>query len=383
MPVASPEIPRARPAPDPRPGPSTRPLRIVRYYPRAIVGDGGITRSVWHHSLELAGEGAEIVIAYADGSPPATPAGVRLVPVRHAGRPWPVPLGLEEVLEGADVLVLHSAWALHNVRAAAVARRMGVPYLLEPRGAYDPCIVGRKRWRKLAWWLVMERRLVHGARGIHVFFESERPHLDALGYRGGIVVAPNGVEIHDEFRWDGGSGGYVLWYGRFDPEHKGIDLLLGAIHRLDPAERPPVRLHGPDSRAGGKARIRALVADLELEPWVTVGEPVHGDEKYGLLARAAGFAYPSRWEGFGNAAAEAASVGVPLLVTPYPLGHYLAERGAAVLAAADPDALADGMRRLLAPEARGIGDRAARLVRDEFTWSQVARSWLAQVRSLL
>jgi glycosyltransferase involved in cell wall biosynthesis len=355
----------------------------VRYYPRAVVGDGGITRSVWHHSVELAGRGAEIVIVYDEGGAPATPEGVRVVPMRHAGWPWRVPVGMEDVLDGADALVLHSAWVLHNVRAGAVARRRGVPYVLEPRGAYDPRIVARKRWRKRAWWLAWERRLVEGARAIHLFFETEREHLDALGYRGDVIVAPNGVEIHDEFRWDGGSGGYLLWYGRFDPEHKGIDLLLRALHRLPPAERLPLRLHGPESRAGGKEEMRRLVADLGLEPWVIVGEPVFGDVKYGLLARAVGFVYPSRWEGFGNAAAEAASVGVPVLATPYPLGRYLAERDAAFLSPTEPAALAEGLRALAGPAAAAVGERAARLVREEFTWARVTRSWLDQLKALL
>ncbi|MBW3660104.1 MAG: glycosyltransferase [Gemmatimonadetes bacterium] len=189
-------------APDPGSG-----IRIVRYYPRAVVGDGGITRSVWHHSLELAGTDARIRIAFDEGSAPATPEGVELVPVRHTGWPWKVPLGLREVLEDADVLVLHSAWVLHNVRAGTSARRAGVPYLLEPRGAYDPRILDRKRALKRAWWWVWERRLVMEARAVHVFFEDEIDHLRALGYRGDVVAVPNGVELHDEYRWDGGSGG--------------------------------------------------------------------------------------------------------------------------------------------------------------------------------
>lgn len=375
--------PGSEPAIRPCPAPKGRRARIVRYYPRAVVGDGGITRSVWHHSVQLAGDEAEIVIAYDEGAAPATPGRVRLAPVRHAGWPWKVPVGLETVLREADLLVLHSAWVLHNIRAGAVARGLGVPYLLEPRGAYDPSILARKRALKRAWWSLWERRLVRRARAIHVFFESQRKHLTALGYRGDFVVAPNGVEPPEGVRWDGGSGGYVLWYGRFDPEHKGIDLLIRALHHLSPGRRPQLRLHGPDSRRGGKREMRALVVRLGLDPWVTVGEPVYGAVKHDLLARAAGFVYPSRWEAFGNAAAEAASIGVPVLATPYPLGRQLAARGAAFLAEPTPAALAEGLRALYGPEASGVGARAAEVVREEYAWERVARSWLAQVEALL
>lgn len=357
-------------------------MRIVRYYPRAVVGDGGITSSVWHSSHALAGAGADVVVAFDEGAAPQSPDGIVWWPVRHTGWPWAVPRGLDDLFDGADVLVLHSAWCYHNLRAGRVARGLRIPYVLEPRGAYDPAIVSRRRWEKRVWWALWERRLVMNAAGIHVFFDSEREHLARLGWNGPVVVAPNGVQVPEDVRWDGGSGGYILWYGRFDPEHKGIDLLLEAMKRIPSAERLPLRLHGPDSRAHKKDEIRRMVHALGLHRWVTVGDPIHGREKHEILSRAVGFVYPSRWEAFGNAAAEAAAVGVPTVVTTYPLGRCLAERGAAILAQPDPASLAEALRRLTRPEAAEIGRRASEVVAQEFSWEGVTRRWLEQVASL-
>jgi glycosyltransferase involved in cell wall biosynthesis len=364
----------------------TRPVRVVRYYPRALAGDGGMTNAVRCWSEGTAAAGADVTLMYAGGQTP--PLGryqgqVRWIPVRHVGwRKTVVPVGLARMLRGADVLVLHSAWTLHNVWAALVARRLRVPYILEPRGAYDPHIVHRRRALKWLWWLTAERNLVKHARAIHLFFEPERPHLRALGYVGDVVIAPNGVETPDGIVWDGGSGGYVLWLGRFDPEHKGIDLVLQSMHLLSRQERPRILLHGPDSK-GGKNKVRRMVADFALEPWVTVGNSVHGQAKFDLLAHARGFVYPSRWEGFGNSVAEAAAVGVPTVVTPYPFGVYLGSRDAAITVEATPQGLADGLRSLSSPRAPEIGRQAAQIMREEFTWEGVTRSWLAQVEALL
>jgi glycosyltransferase involved in cell wall biosynthesis len=357
-------------------------VRILRYYPRAVVGDGGITSSVWNSSRELAAAGAQVVVAFDEGESPGSPAGVVFQRVEHRGR-WHIPVDLEALLRESDALVLHSGWAFHNVRAGKVARKLGVPYVLEPRGAYDPGIVRRRRLVKKAWWWLWERRLVREALAIHLFFDSERPHLRELGYDGPVIVAPNGVDVPEEVAWDGGSGGYVLWYGRFDPEHKGIDLLLRALALLPAGERPELRLHGPDARAHGKPIVRRLVAELGLEDRVTIGDPVHGDAKWELLSRARAFAYPSRWEAFGNAVAEAGAAGVPTLVTPYPLGRYLAERGAAIVAEATPEALAEGLARVLGPDAAAAAQCARAIVREEFVWERVARSWLAQLEALL
>jgi glycosyltransferase involved in cell wall biosynthesis len=342
-----------------------------------------MTSAVKKWSQGFVANGAQAVIAYDEGVEPPAGSEVEWLPVRHAGRPrMKLPVGLDEVLAGADVLVLHSGWTLHNLRAAASARRMGVPYILEPRGAYDPNIVRRKRWLKKAWWLVWERRLVHDALAIHVFFEAERSHLAELGYRGPVIVASNGVDSPQGPAWDGGSGGYVLWLGRFDPEHKGLDLLLRAMRVVPPSERPHLRLHGPDWRAR-KARVSAMVAELGLQEWVTVAEPVYGDDKRALLRAASAFVYPSRWDACPNSTLEAVSLGVPTLVTPYPLGRFFAAHGGALLSQLDPAGLADGLRRLGDPDTHQVGARGAEIVRTELPWNTVARTWLDQVEAIL
>jgi glycosyltransferase involved in cell wall biosynthesis len=358
-------------------------MRVVHYYPRALVGDGGITNAVRKLSQGMVNAGAEVVVAHDAGVAPPERTPVKWVPVRHQGRTGiRVPVGLEVALRGADVAVLHSAWTLHNVVAAAVARRLGVAYVPMPRGAYDPGIVSRRRVVKKLWWRALERKLLRESLGVHVFFEEERANLERLGYHGPVIVAPNGVEPPDAVTWDGGSGGYVLWMGRFDPDHKGLDLLLEAIALIEPRQRPHLRLHGPDWR-GRKSDVVALCSELALEPWVTIGKPIHGETKWRTLAAAAGFVYPSRWEGFGNSVAEATSIGVPTLTTPYPLGRWLASRGGAIVADATPSGLAAGLGKLLDDDAPEVGRRGAKVTREELSWDAVAKSWLEQAQELL
>jgi glycosyltransferase involved in cell wall biosynthesis len=327
--------------------------------------------------------GAEVVVAYDAGVDPPAHTDVSWVPVRHRGRTgMRVPIGLEAALRGADLLILHSAWTLHNARAAAVAQRLSVPYIPAPRGAYDPSIVSRRRLTKKLWWLAIERRMLEGSLAVHVFFEEERAHLERLGYRGPTVVAPNGVEPPEGVCWDGGSGGYVMWMGRFDPEHKGLDILIEGVGKIPEDERPQIRLHGPDWR-GRKPEVSDMVARLGLGRWVSVCDPVHGEAKWTTLSRATGFVYPSRWEGFGNSVAEACSIGLPTRTTPYPLGRFLEARGGALVTEASAQGLADGLRRLLDDDAPEIGRRGAKIVREEISWDAIGRSWLDQARALL
>ena len=359
------------------------PLRVIRYYPRALVGDGGMTKSVQRWSAAMARAGADVVIAYEEGTAPA-PADPLLEwrPVPHTGRRGVrIPVGLEELLAEGGVLVLHSGWTARNAWAAARARRAGVPYVLEPRGAYDPHIVSRHRGRKRLWWRVAEGRLVGGARAIHVFFEQEKAHLEAIGYHGPFIVVSNGVDMPRGEMWKGGPGGYILWLGRFDPEHKGLDVLLEAMRRLTPGERPELRLHGPDWR-DRKALVGGMVQRLGLGECVRIEPAVYGEEKHRVLVDARGFVYPSRWDACPNSVLESISLGLPTLATPYPLGQYLHERGGAFLSDTTPDSLAAGLLRLTSGEAPGVGRRGAEIARTELTWDHSARAWLEQVQAL-
>ena len=357
-------------------------MRIVRYYPRALVGDGGMTNAVRRWSQYCVRAGADVTVAYDEGVAPHPEDGVRWRRVCHSGRKGTkVPRGMSEVIRDADLLVLHSGWTLRNIRAAAVARKLRVPYLLEPRGAYDPHIVARKRPLKSVWWRAMERKLVHEARAVHIFFEHEKNHLFALGYRGPFVIASNGVDLPEGGMWDGGSGGYLLWLGRFDPDHKGLDLLLDGLALIHEEERPRLRLNGPDWRAR-KDRVRRSIDAKGLTRWASVGPPVYGPDKRELLVRAKGFVYPSRWDACPNSVLESVSLGIPTLVTPYPLGRYFAENGGAILAEASPEGLAKGLSELDSDRAV-LGERGAQMTREQLTWDHVAADWLDQVAALL
>ena len=357
-------------------------MKIVRYHPRALIGDGGISAAIRGWTQALGAVGADVDIVYDPRyDAPLREDGLSYVGVPHGGRGHSrYPKHLEGVLEGSDLVVLHSGWVLHNVLAARAARSVGVPYLLEPRGAYDAQILSRRSFRKKVWWRLFEKQLTTGAVAIHAFFESERTHLRAMGYHGDVVVAPNGVEPRDDVAWEGGDD--VVWLGRFDPEHKGLDLLVRGLALIAPADRPTLRLYGPDWR-GQKATVALLIEELGLQDWIQICPPVYGADKWEVLRRARGFVYPSRWEGFGIALAEAINIGVPALVTPYPLGRFLAERDAVFMADATAESLAAGLVTLTSSARREeIGRTGARVVREELGWDRTARSWLAQLTSL-
>jgi glycosyltransferase involved in cell wall biosynthesis len=359
-------------------------MRVIRYHPRALTGDGGITNAVQQWSRAAATHGAECLVlcdGASRGIPPGSDVEYRSVP-HHGIGSVRVPIGLEQHLRGGDVLVLHSGWTIHNAVAAAAARRARVPYVLEPRGAYDPHIVRRRGRTKATFWRVTERHVVQGARAIHVFFEEEASHLGRIGYAGPVIVSPNGVTADTQARWTGGGNRCILWLGRFDPEHKGLDILLRAVACLSAADRPRLMLRGPDWR-GRKAIVEQMIDSLRIGAWVQVGPPLYGEAKWQLVANCGAFVYPSRWEAFGNSLAEAALLGVPVVATRYPLANYLADRSAALVTEPREADLAEAIHCALQEPGRLMGPRGQSVVRNELSWTTVSNAWLTQAQALL
>lgn len=348
-------------------------MRFVQYYPRAISDDSGVVTAFWAWVLALARAGHELVVLHAGGRRIGGPQGqlpdlVTERAIAHLGRgrtTW-VPLGLERHLRPTDVLVLHEGWIASNLAAARAARRAGARYVVVPHGAHDPGVQRRLkppvRYRRR-----LERGLLEGAHAVHVFFESEVATIADLAPAARCIVAPTGFDLPSQ-NWVGG-GGYVSWLGRFDPYHKGLDLLLRAFASLQTERRPRITLRGHDFH-GGQGEMRRLVHALGLEHDVQIGDPIEGVDKLAFLQHAEGYVHPSRWESHSVALLENLSLGVPCLVSnAIHVAPELQEAGAAIVVALTVPDLALGIERLVAADP-ALGRRGREFVGTRFAWDR-------------
>ena len=172
---------------------------------------------------------------------------------------------------------------------------------------------------------------------------------------------------------------YMLYFGRLDVHTKGIDLLLSAFARIT-TEFPRLRLIlAGRSAADQRARAQSLIAAAGLENQVIL----HGDgavseaDKGELLRRCLFLCMPSRYEGWGIVAVEAAAAGKAVLATRIPgLVDAVQEGETGLLVPSGDEAgLAEGMRQLLTqPELRRRLGNAGRGWAKRFDWDTIARS---------
>ncbi len=257
-------------------------------------------------------------------------------------------------LDALDVVHIFGFRDPLGVAVAAWCRRRRLPYVLQPLGMLMPQLrkVRLKRIldsAALAW-------VPRGAARIVVTSERERAQVLATGAESErVVVRPIGFPAAVDADTTGslrrllGIDGepLVLYVGRI-AAGKGIELLLETARRLPDMH---LALVGTDAGHG----VGRAVAAAQHAPG-TAGR-VHRlevDERpLGLYADADVFVLPSAGESFGLVAAEAATAGVPVVVTDRCGIADVFRDGGALVVPYDPGEVTAAVERVLGdPELR-------------------------------
>ena len=222
----------------------------------------------------------------------------------------------------------------------------------------------------------MERAMIRRASYVSATSLSSREAAERLAPGTPVDMVSAGVPeelFHIEWR----PQDFLLYFGRLDVYHKGIDTLLEAI-AIIARKRPQIELRIA-GRGSSLDRITAMINGLGITENVRLLGAVSDAERNELLATAAVQLMPSRFEGFGLAAAEAMAAGVPLVAAAVgSLPEVVdAPRGGVLVPSGDPAALAREAERLLDDDAaREALSQSARESARRFTWDTVAQNHL-------
>ena len=228
----------------------------------------------------------------------------------------------------------------------------------------------------------LERTMLRRATRVSATSDSSRDAARGIAPRIPVEMVSAGVPS-ELFTIERRPAGFLLYFGRLDIFHKGIDTLLEAIAILA-KKRPDIELRIA-GRGSSIDRIEGLIAGLGISANVRLLGAVSDEERNELLATAAVQLMPSRFEGFGLAAAEAMAAGVPLIAAAVgSLPEVVdAPRGGVLIPPSDAAALAAATEKLLDdPEARANLSHTARESARRFSWDSVAEAHLKFVHNV-
>jgi glycosyltransferase involved in cell wall biosynthesis len=185
-------------------------------------------------------------------------------------------------------------------------------------------------------------------------------------------VLPGGVS-DEVFQYSAGPGGekHLLYLGRLDISHKGLDILLESYKRAGVEVPLVIAGDGID-----KTAVDRLIKGHKLGRKVQTVGWVRGKEKYELIRNSLAVCIPSRVEGWGIVATEAAAMGKPVIGTKVVgLEEAVADGKTGVLVPKENiRAFTSAIKMIVEDKKfrRILGDHAREMA-SQFTWDKIAK----------
>ncbi len=233
---------------------------------------------------------------------------------------------IPKLAPGFHFTLVHSLWNPLATFAARKLRRLRLPYGIMTHGMLDPLVLRRKRWKKIPWLFLYEKKNIQKARLI--VFTSERGREKGLG--SGLSFQRTFIFPHiiDLAHWKtlpprGSFEGkfprvqgreVILFVGRINWV-KNLDKLLCALSLLK-KDRPKAMVvcAGPDNE-GYRETLEKQAHTLGVSEDLLFTGILDRDDLKTAYARADVFALLSQKENFGLFVAEALAGGIPGVIS--------------------------------------------------------------------
>lgn len=370
-------------------GAVTGQLRILITLPSVERTFGGPAEKARHLRNGLIRLGHEVVVIGCGSADWAQ--GLRVIGRFHA---TPIPIEVMPILRAvrkAEVVHIVGFRDPVGTIAALAARSARVPYVLEPVGMYGRKL--RSFYLKRAFDWTLGSTVRRGAARIVVTSKSEAAELKSWWFdSGGLVLRPNGVATDDllplpergALRSELGIPMHAplsIALGRI-ARIKGLDLFMRAVAQIPDAWG---LIAGPDEKDGTLHELTELQHELRLETRCRIiPAGFWGARKAQLFSDADVVCQPSRSESFGNSAAEAAAVGLPVVATDTcGVADWLGGAAFRTVPYGNLEALRIAIKDLLRPEMHAAAASAAGSVRALLDWGEVARRQSAVYEELV
>ncbi|MBO0949642.1 glycosyltransferase family 4 protein [Fibrella forsythiae] len=217
------------------------------------------------------------------------------------------------VRKGTAVVQIHGGFVPRFYAAARFLADNRIPYVVTPHGNYNWHALQRNRLTKRLYFNLFERKVLSGASAIHALGKSEIAGLQTMYPNQKSVLIPYGFSVYEQPGEPIDSTFIIGFCGRLDIDHKGLDWLMDGFADFQ-KNVPTARLwligDGPH-----RLQLKQMADDRNVGQQVTFWGSRFGEEKLQLLGLCSLFVHSSRYEGLPVSVLEAASLGLPCLVS--------------------------------------------------------------------
>jgi glycosyltransferase involved in cell wall biosynthesis len=279
-----------------------------------------------------------------------------------------------------DLVIIHSLFHIHSLIGYWFARQKNIPYLFVPHGTLDPYVFSYRKTQKLFWMSLLGQKLINNSSAVICSTPREAEKAAKYLQKANIEICPWGIHTPDIVKtsiWReeirnklniSSDQRLLIFLGRFNRVKRVLETAL-AFQQLKPKDWT-LLLVGPPEETQIMKDIESI-CDGET---ICYHPPVNSIDKWKFLAAADAFINLSYKENFGYSVAEAAFMGLPILISNgvdiYPM---LQSAGAAdVIAINSQNDIIDGINQFLSKplsELQNMGLKAKTFALDNFMYN--------------
>ena len=285
-----------------------------------------------------------------------------------------------ENIRGNAVFHLHGGLTPVFYTLARALHRRNIPFVFTPHDSYPAIAFQKGQWGRKIYFQLFEKKILKHARYIHCLNKVEKEALEIIYPNKKTMLIPYGYEGFTRIKHDNYSREFVIGFcGSLDIHPKGLDILVKAFALFN--KHIPLSELWIIGDGSEQSRLEEMAAEQGVARHVSFWGNQSEEEKLGLLQQLQVFAHPSRNEGIPVAVLEAASTGIPCVVTEAThMGEFIRQYNCGeVIDQRDPAALSEAFKKVYTSirqnGSSAMSENAQRMIREVFNWKTILQQF--------
>lgn len=273
-----------------------------------------------------------------------------------------------------DIIIFHSMFSVKSWSLIFYCLFKNKPYIVFPHSGLTISSFEKSKIKKKLVMGLFLKKLIFKAAAVHFLNENEKDN--SYKFYSKSFIVPNGIDINYEIDKKNIQK-YIAYLGRYDINHKGIDILLDAIKLIQNEFRNrgyTIIMHGYDPSNVSLSFINDFVAENNLSDLISVrGQVTDSNDKNNFLSNASAYILTSRYEGLPITVLEALSLDTPCLVSKGTnMAELIDENGFGISCLSDPDSVKNMLINFFIQSESGGFKPSRSFLIDNFSWKTIS-----------